>query len=192
MDIKNMKTGQKVLVGIAAAAALYGLALLVMWIVWKVTVWRGKNGDQNQNQNSGTINKPTDSEGGTSGTTGWRNYPMKWGSGSWRNKNQALAKAEVCKLQKLCNNWVRSGLVVDGIWGDKTEAAVQKLKTTSVIDIDNPTRLETPFADYVDRVQNPVVSTSRVQVTFAGHSAMIAWNNANIKRYKTYSTEPIK
>lgn len=191
MDFKNLDTKQKIVLSVAALAALYGLVYVVMWIVVMVTEGRNrKTGTQSQNKNQ---NQSQDGQSGGASTRGtWPTSPLRWGSGTSRNKDVATAKSDVRQLQKLCNKWTGAGLVVDGIWGDKTEAAMQRLKTVSVYHTDNPTRLLTPFAAYVVPVEEPASPVSKVQVWIAGANSMMAWHNANYKSYKTYSTEPIK
>lgn len=191
MNIKNLDTKQKAVLTVAALAALYGLAYLVMWIVKEAAEARNrKAGGQSQSQTQSQSQSGTGSTGSSS-SGAWPNTPLRWGSGTARNQNPAEVKAMVKQLQKLCNHWAKTALVVDGIWGDKTEAAVQRLKNTSLYNPDNPTRLLAPFDAMVAPVQSPAAAQSKVQVWAEPLNEAVRWHNANYKSYKTYSTNPL-
>lgn len=165
------------------------LALLVLWVGAKILEKRayGGGGQSGEKQNKNT--------GSNSGNTDWSDFPLKWGSGTSRNKNVSLVRGGVRQIQRVCNSWVKTGLVVDGIWGDKTEAAVQKLKavkarpkssgTISGGGYDYSSMVQTsPFYGYISTVQNPASSLSRVQISNqSDYNNIIEWHNAHVNDY---------
>lgn len=159
--------------GLLAAALL---ALLVMWIMAKVLERRAY--------------KPDEKKGGTENGSGTGNggkkaeldtFPLQWGSGTSRNANPENVKKFVKSIQIICNYWTvptltPERLTVDGIWGDKTEAAVANLR--KVPDTVNPN--STPFANRVKPVEKPVNSKSKWQITYEDYKILCTVHNLYI------------
>lgn len=175
-----MDKKKKVLIAIGGLAALYGLALLVFWLVVKIKE-RGNGPALYGKADEATVG------GSSASIQKWNKFPLKWGSGTSRNLNPSEVKKHVKYVQELCNRWMNSGLVVDGVWGDKTEKEVPKLKDLIVYDGLNARSAQRPFYTCVSEVQNPVSPNSKVQIFYAQYEKMVLWNKENKNRYKPLS-----
>ncbi len=182
-----MDKKKKILIGFGGCVGLYALAYLIGLLVVKIAEGKayGKGGESNE----GNAGKYSGS--------GWNDFPLKWGSGTYRNQNIARSKWAVKQIQIVCNGWVKNGLQVDGVWGDKTESAVQALKSIQTRRKDVPAGTYggyemsaygsgtiKPFENYITPVQNPASPLSRVQITNnAALKNIINWHNDNVKKY---------
>ena len=152
-----MDKKQKILIIVGGTVALYILAILVFWIAVKIKERRGDDG-------SSGGEKDTSNEGGSSGGSSQQpsmpSSPMKWGS----------------------------GIFVDGKWGDNTEAAMQKLRNACVVPKRNASGeyfgAKHPFTEYINPVQVPLASQSRVQVYVAHATTMVKWSNEHQSEYR--------
>lgn len=159
--------------GLLAAALL---ALLVMWIMAKVLERRAYNPDEKKGgseNGSGTGNGGKKAELDT--------FPLQWGSGTSRNANPENVKKFVKSIQTICNYWTvptltPDRLTVDGIWGDKTEAAVANLK--KVTSPGNPSKK--PFVYLIKPVEKPVNSKSKWQIPFEDYKILCNAHNLYI------------
>lgn len=159
--------------GLLAAALL---ALLVMWIMAKVLERRAYKPDEKKGgseNGSGTGNGGKKAELDT--------FPLQWGSGTSRNANPENVKKFVKSIQIICNYWTvptltPERLTVDGIWGDKTEAAVANLK--KVTSPGNPSKK--PFVDRVKPVEKPVNGKSKWQITYEDYQMLCMMHNLYI------------
>lgn len=170
---------KKLIIIAGSVVALYGLALLVFWVVVRVR------------EKEYLDEAPPDEQDGDKSvhySSKLPTFPLKWGSGTSRNEDVAKAKMYVRYLQILCNTWVGAGLAKDGIWGDSTERAVQKLKKVTWAErkdgkIRNGT-IVTPFAKGIANVQLPLSSSSKVQIYVSRYNEMIRWHNEHCKDYQ--------
>ena len=177
-------------IAIVAAGSFFGLALLALLVLWSAVQIKKKRVYIKES----TDGKGKDSDS-ASGSTDWSDFPLKWGSGTSRNRNVSQVKWGVKQIQRVCNGWVKSGLIVDGIWGDKTEAAVQKLRAVKArpkysdavsgggYDYSSVVQ-SSPFASYISTVQDPASHQSKVQITNQTNlNSIIAWHKAHVNDY---------
>lgn len=180
-----MDKKQKILIIVGGTVALYILAILVFWIAVKIKERRRDDG-------SSGGEKDTSNEGGSSGGSSQQpsmpSSPMKWGSGIYPSDRIDEVRNNVKQLQKLCNKWCGAGIFVDGKWGDNTEAAMQKLRNACVVPKRNASGeyfgAKHPFTEYINPVQVPLASQSRVQVYVAHATTMVKWSNEHQSEYR--------
>ena len=165
--------------GLLAAALL---ALLVMWIMAKVLERRAYNPDEKKD---GSENGSGSGNGGGNGTGSGKaelgTFPLQWGSGTIRNANPENVKRFVKSIQTICNYWTvptltPERLTVDGIWGDKTEAAVANLK--KVTSPGNPSIK--PFVYLIKPVEKPVNNKSKWQIPYEDYKILCNAHNLYI------------
>lgn len=176
-----MDKKKKILIAFGSLAALYGLALLIFWVVVKIKENNGKGAPPAQGGEA--------EEQSVESSIKWSNFPLKWGSGSSRNLNQQQVQGYVRGIQAICNNWVGSNLAKDGIWGDKTEAAIQQLATVNYVVLkpgeeEFRTTVDAPFARCIAQVQNPVSKQSKKQIFVSRYNEMVEWHNKYCKKYQ--------
>ena len=175
---------KKILYVAGGAVALYGLALLVFWVALEVRKRKAFGEGDEDHSPDGT------SSSNNASSSGLPNFPLKWGSGTSRNAYPANVRTLVKDIQILCNNWTNAGLLKDGIWGNNTELAVQRLKTITRVKRKNQDSntnfgvIETPFARCIDTVVVPLSSESKVQVsTVSAFNEMKRWNKEHVNKY---------
>ena len=179
-----MDKKKKILIAIGSLAALYGLALLIFWIVVKI--------EEKKHDDEAPVPKGGEAEEQAVGSgSKWPNFPLKWGSGTSRNLNQQQVKNYVRGIQNMCSAWSGSNLALDGIWGDKTEAAIQQLATVDHVYHPKNERSITPapFARCIAQVQNPVSEQSKKQIFLARYNEMVAWHNKYYKEMVAWRNE---
>lgn len=178
---------------IISAYSLLGLALLALLVLWIAVKIKEKSvydgGDPNKKK--GESSKGESSIGMK--VRKWNTTPLKWGSGTSLNYDIAATQNYVRQIQQICNSWLRSGLIKDGVWGDKTERAVQRLKTMKARPVGNVGGVYggynlsaytiCPFASYLTQVKDPVSSISKVQINAENYLSMIKWHNSHISNY---------
>ncbi len=167
---------KKILLYIGACIVLYVLAYIVFLLLVKA---KEKKAIEDENEEG----KPSST--GTSTGEGMPSFPLKWGSGTSRNNNITDARKYVRGVQRACNKWANTGIAVDGVWGDHTEAAVQKLKNAAVKPKGNDYAFgaKHPFLDCIDDVAIPLSSNSKVQLSLEGYKRMTNWHNENLYKY---------
>ena len=173
---------------IISSCSLLGLALLALLVLWIAVKIKEKRvydgGDPNKKKGESSIGMKVRK---------WNTTPLKWGSGTSLNYDIAATQNYVRQVQQICNSWLRSGLIRDGVWGDKTERAVQRLKTMKARPVGNDggvyggynlsTYIICPFASYLTQVEDPVSSISKVQINAANYKSMVEWHNSHISNY---------
>lgn len=88
-----------------------------------------------------------------SADTRLQTFPLKWGVGSGLSLDPDEAKRNVKELQRFCNN-AGASLVVDGIWGARTEEAVNNIRN-----------MYPQTAAIITPVTNPINENSRWEIT---------------------------
>lgn len=156
-----------------AAGSLFGialLALLVLWLAVKVTERKAYGDD-------GTTGKGN--VGGTSGSpSALPTFPLRRGCGSSNSSDPAKAKQYVRYVQIMCNKWAEAGLAKDGIWGEKTEAAVRRLKAVrGAVPIKGPLNgaVTAPFPGCISDTNT---------ISLQNYTEMANWHNTHYKQYK--------
>ena len=170
---------KKLIIIAGSVVALYGLALLVFWVVVRVR------------EKEYLDEAPPDEQDGDKSvhySSKLPTFPLKWGSGTSRNENVAQAKKYVRNVQVLCNTWVGAGLAKDGVWGNDTELAVQKLKSVGRVKPKGGEKafgaIQTPFPFSIADIQVPLSDSSKVQIYVSRYNDMIRWHNENYKKYQ--------
>ncbi len=167
---------KKILILAAACIALYGLAYGVGLLIVRLKEKRAIS--DHDDINTGSTNSESQAVMPVS--------PLKWGSGIYPSEDMNIAKNNVRQLQKLCNKWAGTGIVIDGQWGNNTEKAVQRLRDATVIPKGNDYYFgaKHPFYDYIKPVQVPLNGQSQVQIMCSHLQKMIAWHNDNVGQYR--------
>lgn len=114
-------------------------------------------------------------------------FPLQWGSGSTKynaitSDKLNTVKNSVKSIQRVCN-YYGADLTVDGIWGNKTEAAVAQLKDLELWQTQRT--VCKPFFSLITSVKDPRYSTSKLEISYANSKSIIDWYNENRKQYKT-------
>ena len=169
-----MDKKKKILLIVGGTIALYILAVLVYWIAVK---WKeGKYLDEAPEK---------EVDGGSSGSvvggsSKLPNFPL--------NEDVEKAKKYVRNVQVMCNTWAGTGIAKDGIWGNDTELAVQKLKRVASV---KPKGGEgafgskaTPFPQCIANVQVPLSDKSKTQIYVSRYNEIIRWHNENVNKYQ--------
>lgn len=164
-----------------STGAILGTALLTLFVLWVVAKFKEKRayGDNQDSDKNNTMGSAS-----TSGS-GLPIFPLRWGSGGSNSKNVQVSQAYVRGVQVLCNNWIHAGLDVDGVWGRKTEAAVQRLKNARYYKKAGSAQVNTTdvFAQNIVSISG----TSRVQIpTLASYNRMSKWNTNHVKQSFTF------
>lgn len=153
-----------------ATGSLFGialLALLVLWIAVKV----------NERKVYGGGGSGVNTDGGSSGgSSPLPTFPLRRGCGSSSSSDPVKAKKYVRYVQIICNKWTAAGLVKDGIWGEKTEAAVRSLKSVKgAVPITGTGAITTPFPSCISESNT---------ISLQNYTEMANWHNSHYKRYK--------
>lgn len=168
---------------IISSCSLLGLALLalmVLWIAVKIKEKKVYGGSGNPDLDISNTTGSTNTNG-----LGLPIFPLRWGSGSSSSKNVQISQSYVRNLQVFCNSWVHAGLVKDGIWGSKTETALQRLKVVMYYQKAGSGQVNTTDVFAQNIVTIP--GTSRVQIpSLASYNKMEKWHRTHVGQSYTF------